>query len=82
MKKHELASDYMKEYDGTDVTIADVTIGPLSEQWVAFDTSDGRHWFSDDCFTGETTRSLCDAEITNDLERGWLADGEEIAWVG
>ena len=78
MKKNELASIYMSGYDDTDVIIVDVADG---DGWVAYDTSDGRHWFADDCTTGETKCSLCDAEITYDGGIGWLANGEEIAWV-
>ena len=71
MDIHDLASDYMHQYENTDVTITDIT---ESQGCVAFDLSDGTHWFSDDRNTCQVPESLVDSKIVwdDDYSLGWF----------
>lgn len=76
--KMKLASTYMSEYDNTDVTIVNMVSTP---NYSIINTSDGKHWFCDNQFNGETISDLIGCEISYDDNSGWLADGEPIEWT-
>lgn len=74
MKRNELASTYLNQYEDTDVTITDVA---TYDGCIAFDLSDGTHWFSDNNDTCRVASSLTDVEIVWDDARGWIIENED-----
>lgn len=93
MRRNELASDYLSRYEDTDVTIIDATTFDVSgygesdySNPVAFDLSDGTHWFSDVNSTAQVAESLTDCTIVYNGDYGWVVvneDGTEsdIDWL-
>lgn len=93
MKRNEYASDYMPQYEDTDVTITDVTTFDISGYGecdstnpVAFDLSDGTHWFSDNNDTCQVGSSLTCIELGWDDWGGWCIVNEDgsksqIEWL-
>lgn len=93
MKRNENAGKYLHQYEGTAVTITDVTFfgSPSSHGLpgvcVAFDLSDGSHWFSDDMDTVAVRESLTEAnDLVYDELNGWTVvndDGSraQIPWA-
>jgi hypothetical protein len=84
MKRNELASTYLAQYDDTSVIITDVTDHEIG--CIAFDLSDGSHWFSDDGGVYRVAESLTDCSIGWDDTHGWVTINEEgsavrINWV-
>lgn len=85
MKINELASCYLSIYDDTDVIIT--SINECDEcNCIAFDTSDGKHFFSDDNLTCEVEKSLCDGGFVFTDTDGYLfvpdgSDPELIDWL-
>lgn len=95
MKRNEFASEYLRQYENTNVIITAVThfggATPDSflaqyEECEAFDLSDGTHWFSDDTGTFQVGNSLTDMEITWNDTDGWVILNEDgttfkIEWL-
>ena len=79
MKIHELASDYLEVYDGTDVTI--IAVSKLefdnNEFVVAFDLSDGTYWLSDSCDNYQLEESLVGWDIVWVENHGWAVLNED-----
>lgn len=74
----KLASTYLAEYDETNVAILSMI---SADNYSIINTSDGKHWFCDDQFNGETAANLIDCVITYENYAGWLADGKPIEWI-
>ena len=92
MKKGVLASIYLKQYEDTDVVVTDSVLFDLSGDGgldlsnpIAFDLSDGTHWFADITDTVQIASSVVDADIRYSDVYGWviIEDGKEkeIDWI-
>ena len=72
----DLACDYMGKYEGTEVKVMDHT--EFNNDVVAFDLTDGTHWFADNNDTCQVAKSLCSAEdIGFDDEGYYIVTGVE-----
>ncbi len=83
MKRNEMASAYLNQYEDTDIIVSDVS---EFDGGVVFDLSDGTHWFSDDNDTYQVSESLTDVEIGWNDTYGWVIvteDGitRQIGWL-
>ena len=83
MKRNEMASAYLNQYEDTDIIVSDVS---EFDGGVVFDLSDGTHWFSDDNDTYQVSESLTDVEIGWSDTYGWVIvteDGitRQIGWL-
>jgi hypothetical protein len=83
MKRNEMASTYLNQYEDTDIIVSDVS---EFDGGVVFDLSDGTHWFSDDNDTYQVSESLTDVEIGWNDTYGWVIvteDGitRQIGWL-
>ena len=86
MNINDLAEDYMEEYCGTGVVVTETRTFSFDDV-IAFDLSDGTHWFEDANNTGQTEEKLTDVcDIAYDEYEGWvIVDSEsnrhEINWI-
>lgn len=83
MKRNELASAYLHQYEATEVIITDIS---EFDGGVVFDLSDGTYWFSDNNDTCQVGSSLTTVEIGWSDNDGWVIlneDGTEsqIDWL-
>jgi hypothetical protein len=83
MKRNEMASAYLNQYEDTDIIVSDVS---EFDGGAVFDLSDGTHWFSDDNDTYQVSESLTDVEIGWNDTYGWVIvteDGitRQIGWL-
>lgn len=67
MEKNEFASEYLNEYNGSDVVIA--AVDNYNDGIVIFDLSDGTHWFADDNGDYQVSKSLIHQTIRWDENR-------------
>lgn len=83
MKRNEMASAYLNQYEDTDIIVSNVS---GFDGGMVFDLSDGTHWFSDDNDTYQVSESLTDVEIGWNDTYGWVIvteDGitRQIGWL-
>lgn len=85
MKINDLAEEYMSEYYGTGVVVTGFR--RFFDDVIAYDLSDGAHWFVDTNFYGRTEEKLTDVyDIAYDEYDGWVivddeANRHEIHWI-
>lgn len=74
MKKNDFASEYLNEYEDSDVVIT--AVDNCNEGIVAFNLSDGTHWFADENDNYQVSKSLIHQTIR------WDENHEDYVRIG